>query len=330
MKEIFEQIKKSIKVSSETDDYIIIDSVKIKISKEGFITIRESIPRRIVCFIDGGNAALISAPNFAVDIIRAAAVFQDTQRIQKVVVSECIHLARTIDEGKIIKSICYALKNSEHLPGEICFAKSDLGSEHDVASTAGVLRRILELNLANNMVLRLEEGDILVLDGTLEAKSLIEKEYLEQLYNSANKKNVLVCGLAKTTTLLTSRGDAATVALLKRVPNGTWCFKVGEVCSEMHNAAVFFVKLHNAAKYAFRLEVSKSQMQTVDIEKLAGYFAYFSKNLAFPGYPYGLVKADHCARVKNHECQSIRTQLVASLGKEFIPYINSLDAHKYF
>ena len=76
------------------------------------------------------------------------------------------------------------------------------------------------------------------------------------------EKNIAICGLSKTTTLMTDKGNSIANALNKFNMNGKWLYNpVVEIKSNNHKAEMAFVKLHEKSKYIFRFEIYKEQKE---------------------------------------------------------------------
>ena len=111
-------------------------------------------------------------------------------------------------------------------------------------------------------------------------------------------------GISKTSTLFTTTG----LSLLGAVQglaedydvNGPCCLPIARVANVLHNAFIYVVKLHESARYVFRFEIYGEQARRMSEEDLCGVtsaLASNSKDISFPGYPYGLIDADSFARV---------------------------------
>jgi hypothetical protein len=199
----------------------------------------------------------------------------------------------------------------------------------NAGEVAAACRKLAELKEAVLLVDKLEPGDIIVLDRDLQATITGEKELLEELYAKAEEKNVIVCGLSKTTRLFTDTGDSALAAIASIAPSTDWWYwPVAEINNDGHKAEICFVKLHKNSKYVFRFEIYQKQKD--DIEKVLGLLKKNSTDPVFLGYPYGLIEADRFARVSNDEAEYLRVMLLSKAGKDsskIINYMKSVDAH---
>ncbi|HIH42160.1 TPA: DNA double-strand break repair nuclease NurA [Candidatus Woesearchaeota archaeon] len=322
-----------------------------------------------IAFIDGGNVELLSAPNFSLQFVRVfACIFQDNKRIfskkkEFYVLAKCIN--RLNDEGKAELTYTAEIFNANKEPGkdgktfidasDLLFAANDEtirdGIHNASISAVGeIARKFGELALAKQIVNELGEDGIIVLDGSLQATITNHKKYLEQLYAYAHEKGIVVSALAKTSRLFSNNGNSM-AGLLNEISantqvNGVICkniawyyYPVVEIENDNHKAELFFVKLNKASEYVFRFEIFKDCLaeKKQDSALLAGFLSELfsaiannSRDLAFPGYPYGLIFADKLARVSNNEKEYLTTMFQAKAGKSWLvikKYLNAVNAH---
>lgn len=336
----------------------------VPITKSNFHAIKvEGLVSKKIAFIDGGNAELLSAPNFSLQFVRVfACIFQDNKRIfskkrEFYVLARCVN--RLSDDGK--KELAYSAevfdankasgKVEEPLidASDLLFAADDEtirdGIHNANISTIGeIARKFGEIALAKEVVNELEENDMLVLDGSLQATITNHKKYLEQLYDAANAKRVIVSALAKTSRLFTNNGNSV-AGLLNEISanaevdgeifkNTAWYYyPIVTIENENHQAELFFVKLNKASEYVFRFEIFKGNLIDKDnlfLNYIFAVLAHNSKDLIFPGYPYGLIFADKLARVSNNEKEYLTTMFQAKAGKTWNiikKYLNAVNAH---
>jgi hypothetical protein len=340
LKELAQHIEGMSKCS-EDDRLLMPGSRPYAVNKDNFHTIKEFCSGKKLCFVDGGNSEIAAAANFSVQFIRIAAVTMHLNKTISAKRAEFFALCRaaapnaTTPENGGQKYFCsthFVSKDTLNLPG-LSFPADTANSAREGSELSAIgnnVRRLAEIEIARQAVVGLEDGDILVLDGTLEAKTALEAEYLDRLYEAAKKKDVLVMSVAKTTTLLTEKGNSASVMLFKMGPKTAWYYyPIADINNPMHKAALLFAKLHHKSAYAFRVEAYKEQLPMVEMDKVIGFFAYNSKDLSFPGYPYGLIKADRTARVSEKEKAMLKARLGMLLESkaDIVPYLASLGAH---
>ena len=248
-------------------------------------------------FIDGGNAELINTPGLSLQIIRTAAVVMKNNKLTKSTKKQFYVLASS--NGKKTQAKIFGHKDqtfeSTLKPTKLC----------------ELIRRTSELKSAAE---NLGKATV-VLDGTLEARTSTEKNRLEELKLKATAKKSKVVAIAKTTTLLTNSGKAFATLLMNN-KNGSWHYHpLVKIESNYHPAEMFFVKLHEASKHAFRAEVFKEQEN--QITTITEELKSNSKDITFPGYPYGLILADKLARISNAEAELLKLKMFAAAGNKW-------------
>ncbi len=188
--------------------------------------------------------------------------------------------------------------------------------EESLKAACERVRRIAEIEIAEKA-----QEDIVVLDGTLETRHGLEQEKIDEL---CRKK--VVASVAKTCSLLTDTGLPVTTALNRE---GTWAYHpIALNHNQLHKADIAFAKLHAASKHVLRVEIARACAGK--LEEVLCCLAHESRDVSFPGYPYGLIKADKIARVSEQESALLKTQLQVRAGKNWAniqEQINSLNAH---
>ena len=211
----------------------------------------------------------------------------------------------------------------------------------EISKIGDIARRFAEIKLATEVINTenenhgLDHDDIIILDGNLRATYTNEDKYFNELYETASSKNILVTGLCKTSNLLTEKGNNIINVLQHLSPEGNWYYHpIIEINEPKHNAEMMFVKLNTASEYIFRFEIHKQHL-TNDLEfnnkvnEILNLLIKNSNDYSFPGYPYGLVKADEFARISNQEKQYLKSKILFTLKKEnnINACLKALDAH---
>jgi len=283
-------------------------------------------PSRIV-FVDGGHGELVTSASYVDAFIRVAAVsFSKNRRVALKKEEGIIRVSTDIEGSQQVFRISgehFSLPESVNLEA---VTLADTASRLQAAASHA--RRIAEIGFAEELTAELAEGDVIVLDGTLEPKTRQERSALEKLYAAAIKSNVLVTALAKTSTMVTNLGNDALSVLLAVGPKGPWYYEPLFVPkSDGHNAAIFAVRLHESSKHAFRFEICSKQ-KAVDWTRLFGALSMNSRDFTFPGYPYGLILADRIARVSEHDREFLRARHAGKLGINLDTEEASANAHQ--
>ncbi len=290
------------------------------IAPSEFSEIRPAGNPRKIAFVDGGDGLLEESPNFLITINRVYfSLFQGKKRIKPKTnprvqfFSNVTSNIQTVD-GK--KTVSYDTKLFPHTTEDKKFlpAESDLASSTESTTVLqgarlnSLGRRFAEWQLAIHVVeSELEKGDMIVMDGSLQTNFKNELKYANRLYDLAKSKGVIVCGLAKTSRLITESGHpllARVAEISEDVSFGKWYVKIAEKVSSGDRGFMLVVKFHPQSKFVFRFEILREQFLEMDEEALNSVLdslAENSQDVAMIGYPYGAIDADRFAQVRRDE-----------------------------
>ncbi|NIQ04825.1 MAG: DNA double-strand break repair nuclease NurA [Candidatus Korarchaeota archaeon] len=311
---------------------------------------------RKMAFIDGGSRHLLVTPSFCVSLVRVYfSLFDglDRQSVSKV--------PRTIDFYVVVRSrntnndIEYRGKlfPKEKRYGQLLPKEQDLHlNSWDRSIMAGKMRapieriasaarRFAEWKLAAMVASDvLDAHDIIVRDGSLQTTVTNEATYAEQLYDAAKEQNVIVTGVAKTSRLYTDSGNSLLTVIRrlgeKKYPANRWYYyPVVKIEHPDHKAELYYVKFHPQADYVFRFEIYRDQaraMSRTEQERILGTLARNSRDITFPGYPYGLIDADRFSRIRSDEVENHIAMLKAEASKNgrwerLKKYLHATNAH---
>jgi len=290
----------------EIIDLINSKKTSEKIPPESFIKIQQE-PGSIL-FVDGGNAELATTPEFSIHFVRVAGILFNGKEKTKTDISEFyayFHLER-VGEKLVIKTKILPVRGS-NIADENQFVFYLMNQEF--SSFANAVRRAAEINLACNLAKRLGKNSIIVLDGSLETKSDIEKSAMEKLRSFAKENGTHLCALSKTTAIVSYSGESLPFLVNKCAPDDRCCLPV----SDSGIFQTFFLKLHPNSGYIFRCDILPETSKDI-----FGALAFVSNDPVFLGYPYGLIEADKIARVSNREREILRMEFAAKLGKNWL------------
>jgi hypothetical protein len=315
MGDLFSQIREAIAAHTpRPGSRIILTSSFLPLDRKNFAPLAADRRPLTVAFVDGGNAEILTAANLSVHFIRLyATVYEDNKRSQT------------------FQREFYALITAKE---DFTYAVQTFGTNFTIANfsaadetlTVGVhratpsaigdaVRQQAELAFAAETAQQLPAGAIIVRDGDLEPTITGTQERMATLLGIVRERQLVLAGLAKTTTLLTDTGASAAVALHASAPSGTWLYGAGSM--------THFVKLHPRSSHVFRLDVLPPMKAT----EVAAALAANATDAAFPGYPYGLIEADKFAQVPKHEAGQLRIRLLARGRKDLQQHLHAVDAH---
>jgi hypothetical protein len=321
MKKIVERLVEKMKYSDK--DSILLDSPDARhfdIDKGKFTELPQTVTGRKIAFVDGGNLEVFASPSLSLFFNRVYYTIYRHNKREKSKLIEFFTLISSEDsEGRIFFRTEYFFTKDSIALKEYSFDSFDktmaVGNKRAAISQVGnIIRRFSELSIVNDI-----DADYVMLDGTLEAQYTYEKGLIDSIRRP-------VFGLAKTSTLLTGKGNSAAAYLASIADKNPWYYPLGRSDAAGHDAFVYFIKLNRHSDYVFRFEAKDNK----DVDAVISLLAQNSKDPVFFGYPYGLVEADRFARVSNIEKASLGLQLDVLLGKDIKKIkslANSINAH---
>lgn len=345
MHQIYNQIITLVKnnISNINDNHIQFSDPNYKpfnFDKNNFKEIKNIDSSRKIAFIDGGSAEIIKSSNFSLNLIRVYyTIYQNNKRINAKKYDFYSFISTKNINNELFYNVEFIKLNNGNniIPNNEDLLLSSLDetikqgiSRASISNISNVIRRFSELKTAIGVNDNLDKNDIIVLDGSLQCTFTNEKKYFEELYKKANEKSIITCGLSKTTTLMTDKGNSIANALNKFNVSEKWIYyPVVEINSSNHQASMSFVKLHEKSRYIFRFEIYKEQKEKIN--DVISLISNNCKDSVFIGYPYGLIEADRNARVSMQEKDMILTIFSTKFGKDWEKIKESLsnvDAHE--
>lgn len=294
--------------------------------------IETSDATQTICYLDGGNTAIVRAPNFIVELTR---VYYCKFRGKKKLLGDlppriefytvCCAAA---EQGEIIyrtEFIPSKLEWTRFLPtaADLQFNSFDstfmTGHQRALIDrVADSVRLFAEWSYAQHLIAtELDDNDIFVKDGTLQTSVTNEAKYAEHAYAAALHRRVTFTGLAKTSRLFTNTGYPL-FSTIKIVADNTehahkaWFYHpIADIEHPDHRAEMFAVRLHRNSEYVFRFEILRDQFHQMSRDGVSSVISTLAQNatdMCFPGYPYGLIEADKFARVTERERDSLEMQ----------------------
>lgn len=324
-----------------------------EITKNNFKSISEVDSKRKIVFIDGGNREILGAPDFSIQINRIYFnIFQNNEKMIDTphpfkIEFFSVTYSKTQNEDIFYHTRLYPLtKNTKiELPDEkdLNFNSADRtmsfgGQIADISRVATMSRVLTEWNCAKFVAENIRELDMIVMDGNLRTWYTNEKKYANNLFEVANERDVIITGLSKTSRLMTTNSQSLLGSIERyaksNLPHQEWYIPIAQISRDDHNATIFIVKLNRNSNHAFRFEIMHDQYVKLKENEINEIFSQISKNsrdLTFPGYPYGLIDADHYARISEEEAKGYKVMFLSQIAKnskaDSFASIHAVDAH---
>lgn len=325
-----------------------------QITKNDFKSVNEVDSKRKIAFIDGGNSEILGAPDFSIQINRIYFnIFLNNEKMIDTFYPIKIEFfsvtyAKAQNEDIFYHTSLYPLTQNPKikLPDEndLNFNSADRtmsfgGQIADISRVATMSRVLTEWNCAKFVAEEiLELNDIIVMDGNLRTWYTNENKYANNLFEVAKAKGVIITGLSKTSRLMTTNSQSLLGSIERyarsNLSHQEWYIPIAQISRDDHNAIIFIVKLNRNSNHAFRFEIMHDQYVKLKENEINEIFSQISKNsrdLTFPGYPYGLIDADHYARISDEEAKGYKVMFLSQIAKnskvDSFASIHAVDAH---
>lgn len=265
-------------------------------------------------YVDGGNSMICRTPMFVASMNRVyCCAFRGEERLEEPAPPRVQFLTLMVNMPagrgmeREFEIFTEGGMHGEYVPTvdsvEAAAAATSDGKEHRLHSIA---RGMAEWHMAAMVARRMGVGDMVVMDGSLNAWGDIEKTLMLDARNTARESGAVLCGLSKTTDLMMVSGRPLANHAMEHGPEGPWYVRLGDARggADSDIPVTFVVKLHPASKYVYRLDVDGGALDRIGAdgtERLMASLAANSSDMHIPGYPYGLVDADRFAQVRNDE-----------------------------
>ncbi|MFQ5910978.1 MAG: DNA double-strand break repair nuclease NurA [Thermoplasmata archaeon] len=325
------------------------------LKEENFHEVQPSRQAHRVAFVDGGQQPIFSSPSLALWLQRVAYVLYEgdrslpSQELKQRVDYYALALAEPGEEDELeFQVYLYPvdIETAHLLPEEahLRFSSKDRSlawgyHRVEIGMVLDTVRLYAEWTLARAVAEHeLTDGDVVVRDGTLQTGRTNEGIYATAAYDAALKNGVLFGALSKSSTLFTSTGLpllSAIGGLAHRVPYSTWYYHpIVDITHPDHRGDMYAVQFHSRAEYIFRFEILREQAEngTGLVGDLLATLAQNSRDIRFPGYPFGLIDADRVARVRQWEAGPHITRFLSEASRlDILDRLNdfrrTVDAH---
>ena len=351
VKKLIEELGSNLLQRKHSD--IVLNNGKgrqFEIKPSEFIDIAPNDHPRKIAFIDGGSGPLYESPNFLITINRAYfSIFKGSKRIKpksNARIQFFTYVTSNIQTKDGKKKMRYdtrifthSKEDTKYLPLEEDLTVQSESTTLQVDRLTSLGRKFAELQFALHVIKEeLESGDMLVMDGSLQIGFENETKYANRVYDAAVQKGVIVCGLSKTSRLITESGDpllARIAEIAEDVTFGKWYVKVAEEIYQGDRGFILAAKFHEKSPYIFRFEILREQFNSMSPDELNSIMYSIvanSQDVAMIGYPYGAIDADRFAQVRLDEINMYRGFVLSEMlkkpeWKKFQKYIASLNTH---
>lgn len=333
---IIERLKSSSSFSEDDSvDFGISGRTSVPFSDKNFHNISGKFnPDMKLAFIDGGNSEIFTSPSLCIHFVRIYhTIYNSNKRVSSGKDEFYVVVSAERVEGRLMYRADLLPLNRNVLTesffeSPFMFDSKDpnLSARNErvsIVQIPGLIRRSAELSTALLIQSDLKPDDALIIDGGLEYKHVDEEKLLDALKSVSKSKGIHICGISKTSNLLTKSGRPVAFVLDQSTELPIWFYH--PVAEAEHE--IVFVRFNHRSYYVFRLDSFSSPSE------LSGVFAALVENSVDPvflGYPYGLIDADRFARVSNQEADCLKAMLFSKAGTHaelFRKLASTSDAH---
>lgn len=251
-------------------------------------------PRRVVA-VDGSNVTLAEGGEHLLGAYRWGRVVLERGVQQPAPEQEPEVVLLTPHEGKerVRDALAEAGVPSADLP-----AMSN-------AACLETLRALDEMRCAEGSLALLDRGDLLLLDGALQARAATP--LLDRILLAARAKGVDVVGVCKSTSLTIGPVPALVACQLagRQFPGKLWLARLP--APPAIRAPVYAARLSPGEDRVFRYDVAAHDD---DAARVLGGLASLAGHPAYPGYPSPLAMAHNAALLNEETKQRLRAQVM--------------------
>jgi len=253
--------------------------------------------------VDGSSTIVLKGPSFIVGIYKSAAmVFRGHE------------LAATSTTRPV--PILISKDNMNDVYGRIF---SDFVGEppqkrvRDLELALQRIRVIEEMKMVAKLVDEMDEGSIILVDGSLRSTITRLDAFMEATFKRALEKKISVVGISKSSSL--SFGNTAIVPMVqyeakRTMGNRMWCFDVGKRLDgalqgqQSHLfGSVNIVKFNPYSLFVFRADVLTYED---DVTEILRKIAKYCRDPSYLGYPYPLARVHNEVTITRGQSEDMR------------------------
>jgi len=254
--------------------------------------------------VDGGSATVVKGRSFLIGVYRTGSViFHNGRRVKQETLPLKLEIISQSDLSERYFSAYKDLTGAEpsEAPG--------------IDKMLDRLRLFSEWKLAQELLDELNQGEMLLIDGSLKASIAPPHNFLLKITQKAKEKGVHLVGVTKTSTLYWGDRSPLIPAVVKIgerfCPNHSWFYQISadklHTKSPSYFGTIYIAKLKSSSDFAFRVDVNR--FDQTDPNFIFSFLSNLSGDPAFLGYPYPLAAAHNLARITQGEVEDIRYRL---------------------
>ena len=278
---------------------------------------------RAVTAVDGSNALILNAGSFTVAALRAvASCYACGKRTRRIITPLQLVSLGTDETGR---DFCAMFEDCfGYAPG------AALGE--DPAQSAAVIRDTLEYGIALEMAHRMEDGDLLLIDGALRVSHASHDPVLEDLLKVCDTKGILLAAVTKSTSLTWGDGHPIVPAVAglagKYSVHGPWYTRLpvdGFLLDRQQQhmwqqrGNPYVALLHPRSQRAFKVDLPQHYAEE-QVQQTFSALAAYADDGRITGYPYPLLDAHLTARITIDVVERITHDLISHMERSGMNY----------
>lgn len=252
-----------------------------------------------IAAIDGGSASIVNGRSFRVGVYRCGyLVFEDGKLLGEKVYPPTIQPVSFSNAEEIFSRAHFELL--KELPEE----------SPAFDRVIDRVRMLREWSLANELAENLDEGDLILLDGSLRSSVALPYTLIDRVCKKAAQRGVHLAGVVKTSTLYWGK-HTPLVPMVHRLgneinPGRNWFCQLTDLKADpIHPTTdwdirwfgdIYVAKLSPRSDYAFRVDINR--FDETDPKKIVELLVSCSQDPVYMGYPYPLAAIHNRVRIE--------------------------------
>ncbi|HDP69879.1 MAG TPA: DNA double-strand break repair nuclease NurA [Actinobacteria bacterium] len=261
--------------------------------------------------IDGGSTKIVNGHSFYIGAYRYGyVVLNPNGLIKEEIFSPAIEAISTTNATVKFSKLYLEIleKPPEELPG--------------FDAVLDGLRTLKEWSLSEKLLDKLDEGDMILMDGSLRSSKILPPNLIERICKKAAKRKINLIGITKTSALHWGK-HSPLIPIIYRIgeqvhPKQNWFLPLSNFKEKPVDMRwfgnIYVAKLSPTSRFIFRIDINR--FDPASPKKIMEMLATASSDPVYMGYPYPLAAIHNLVRIDPHEKEDLYYQLQGLALKE--------------
>ncbi|MDO8886918.1 DNA double-strand break repair nuclease NurA [Candidatus Oleimmundimicrobium sp.] len=287
-------------------------SIDKNIDEKSFESISKNLSfKKKIAAIDGGSVKIANGHSFNVGAYRYGYVlFSSNNLIKEEICSPIIETLSATNAGKKFSKLY--LEIAQEIPEEL----------PKWNKTLDCLRELKEWTIAEKLLNELDDGDLLLIDGSLRSSKSLPGALIERICKKAAEKKINLVGITKRSTFSWGKHSPLLPMIYqigeRAYPKKSWfCplsnFKENTIATRWFGN-IYAAKFSPTSKFVFRVDINR--FDSTNPKKIMDKLAAISDDPVYMGYPYPLAAIHNRVRIEPHEKEDLYYHLQGLTLKE--------------